>query len=341
MLNYRKQPYVMATSPQTSTSTPAALPTVVPPLPTSTSTATALKFARNMAIGGVAAALSKTANSPLEVAKLNIQTQPQRFKSLSDVLVKLPREKGVSALWAGNGTNVLRYFPTQALNFAVKERYQDMFMPKGKDGYTLADASWRYMLAGGCAGSTVLTFVHPLDVARTKLSTDVASATNGGAKTYQGLRHCLQVTYAQGGVRSLWAGYSLSVFSLFPYRAMYFGGFESCKAAYSSFTNDKPGIAAKWAMSQSCTVLGATMVYPADTVRRTLMKAGEVKHGITTPTYRSSWHCFRSLLAERGWSGMYSGVMANNLRTMGAALCMVLFDEVKERLEKAEREDMS
>ena len=31
------------------------------------------------------------------------------------------QEQGVSALWRGNMANVLRYFPTQALNFAFKD----------------------------------------------------------------------------------------------------------------------------------------------------------------------------------------------------------------------------
>jgi len=33
------------------------------------------------------------------------------------------REEGVLALWRGNTANVIRYFPTQALNFAFKGKY--------------------------------------------------------------------------------------------------------------------------------------------------------------------------------------------------------------------------
>jgi hypothetical protein len=32
--------------------------------------------------------------------------------------------EGVIALWRGNGTNVIRYFPTQAFNFAFKDVYK-------------------------------------------------------------------------------------------------------------------------------------------------------------------------------------------------------------------------
>ncbi len=37
------------------------------------------------------------------------------------------REEGAMALWKGNGANVLRYFPTQALNFAFKDYFSGSF----------------------------------------------------------------------------------------------------------------------------------------------------------------------------------------------------------------------
>jgi hypothetical protein len=51
-----------------------------------------LKFGSNLATGGVAASISKTVNSPFEVAKLILQTQPGRFAGLKDLFVRLPTE---------------------------------------------------------------------------------------------------------------------------------------------------------------------------------------------------------------------------------------------------------
>lgn len=65
-----------------------------------------------------------------------------------------PQKKGLSAVrceirstsvrcfstgvvWRGNGTNVLRYFPTQALNFAFKDSFKQMFGFKKSDGFGL------------------------------------------------------------------------------------------------------------------------------------------------------------------------------------------------------------
>ena len=35
---------------------------------------------------------------------------------------------GFLSYWRGNLANVIRYFPTQALNFAFKDKYNQLFM---------------------------------------------------------------------------------------------------------------------------------------------------------------------------------------------------------------------
>ena len=66
--------------------------------------------------------------------------------------------------------NVIRYFPTQALNFAFKDVYKQIFM----NGIDKKTQFGRWFLAnlasGGAAGATSLCFVYPLDFARTRYS---------------------------------------------------------------------------------------------------------------------------------------------------------------------------
>ena len=40
------------------------------------------------------------------------------YKGVGDAFARTYREEGILALWRGNTANVIRYFPTQALNFA-------------------------------------------------------------------------------------------------------------------------------------------------------------------------------------------------------------------------------
>lgn len=40
------------------------------------------------------------------------------YKGIGDAFTRTYKEEGLVSLWRGNTANVIRYFPTQALNFA-------------------------------------------------------------------------------------------------------------------------------------------------------------------------------------------------------------------------------
>lgn len=75
------------------------------------------------------------------------------------------------SLWRGNGVNVIRYFPTQALNFSFKDYYTRILRDKFSTN-TKSELLWFNILCGGMAGSSTTIFVHPLDFARTRIGVD-------------------------------------------------------------------------------------------------------------------------------------------------------------------------
>ncbi len=80
------------------------------------------------------------------------------YKGIGDCFRRTMADEGVPALWRGNMANVIRYFPTQALNFAFKDHFKRMFgFKKDKDGY------WMWfggnLASGGAAGASSLLFV--------------------------------------------------------------------------------------------------------------------------------------------------------------------------------------
>jgi solute carrier family 25 (adenine nucleotide translocator) protein 4/5/6/31 len=91
----------------------------------------AKSFMMDFVAGGVSAAVSKTAVAPIERVKLLLQVQAvskqiskdQQYKGMIDCFVRIPKEQGFLSFWRGNLANVIRYFPTQALNFAFKVDY--------------------------------------------------------------------------------------------------------------------------------------------------------------------------------------------------------------------------
>jgi len=136
-------------------------------------------FVVDFLMGGVSAAVSKTAAAPIERVKLLIQNQDEMlktgrlaepYKGIADCFRRVISQEGFSSLWRGNMANVIRYFPTQALNFAFKDYFKRMFgYSKEKDGY------WTWfagnLASGGAAGACSLFFVYSLDYARTVLPT--------------------------------------------------------------------------------------------------------------------------------------------------------------------------
>jgi len=281
-----------------------------------------IKFSTDFIVGGASASVAKTINSPLEVAKLRLQTQPGLYKGIADCMIRIPREEGIAAYWKGNATNVLRYFPTQALNFAINDSVNDLFFPLGKRSYSYYDQLWRGLVAGGAAGGTSLAFVYSLDLVRTRLSVDMGKK---GEKNYNGFIHCYQVTWKEGGIRALYKGFGISVIGIIPYRAVYFGGYDVLKAI---FLKPDSSFFLKWFVSQTNTIMAQFLTYPIDTIRRVQMLGGtKKKDGTMYPVYSSAWNCFNSILKERGVSALFKGALANTYRATGAALCMVFYDE--------------
>ena len=72
-------------------------------------------------------------------------------------------------------------------------------MPAPRETYTYWGQFWRGLLAGGAAGATVLPFVFPLDLCRTRLSTDNKGAN--GQTRYRGFVHVMTETVKVDGFR--------------------------------------------------------------------------------------------------------------------------------------------
>merc|ERR1711915_120346 len=172
-----------------------------------------MSFIQDFVAGGISAAVSKTAVAPIERVKLLLQVQAvskqlsesQKYKGIVDCFVRIPKEQGVGAFWRGNLANVIRYFPTQALNFAFKDKYKDMFL-SGVDKKT---QFWRFfagnLASGGAAGATSLCFVYPLDFARTRLAADVGKGD--GNREFKGLGDCLTKIFKADGLGGLYRGF--------------------------------------------------------------------------------------------------------------------------------------
>eukprot|EP01017_Pseudomicrothorax_dubius_P001156 TRINITY_DN0_c36_g1_i23.p1 TRINITY_DN0_c36_g1~~TRINITY_DN0_c36_g1_i23.p1 ORF type:complete len:315 (-),score=99.53 TRINITY_DN0_c36_g1_i23:116-1060(-) len=283
-------------------------------------------FAIDFALGGISAAISKTLVAPIERVKLLLQTQDankkiqdgtaKRYTGIADCFVRVTKEEGVNALWRGNLANVIRYFPTQALNFAFKDTYKKIFNPYNpkKDPGKFFVGN---LLSGGFAGATSLLFVYPLDFARTRLGADIGKGK--GERQFNGLGDCVQKIYKADGLKGLYQGFNVSVIGIFVYRACYFGGYDTLRRL---ILTDKSNIVFKFAVAQCVTAVAGLFSYPLDTIRRRLM----MQSGRGEILYTGTFDCGRKILAKEGVQGFFKGALSNILRGAGGSLVLVFYD---------------
>lgn len=285
-----------------------------------------VSFMIDLAAGGMAGGISKTVVAPIERVKLILQTQDAstqitketRYKGILDAFRRIPAEQGMSSLWRGNLANVIRYFPTQALNFAFKDKYKKLFVR-----HNPKTDFWKFfagnLASGGAAGATSLLFVYPLDFARTRLAADVGS---GKARQFTGLTNCIGTVYKQSGMRGLYGGFGVSVGGIIVYRAAFFGGFDTAKGIFLKDPKNPP-IILSWVIAQCVTTAAGIISYPFDTVRRRIM----MQAGRKEKLYSGTLDCWKKILVNEGPRAFFKGALSNALRGSGGALVLVLYDQ--------------
>nr|OQO18018.1 ADP,ATP carrier protein [Rachicladosporium sp. CCFEE 5018] len=288
-------------------------------------------FVVDFLMGGVSAAVSKTAAAPIERVKLLIQNQDEMLKQgrldrkydgIVECFRRTSQQEGVASLWRGNTANVIRYFPTQALNFAFRDTYKSMFgYKKERDGY----AMWMVgnLASGGAAGATSLLFVYSLDYARTRLANDAKSAKKGGERQFNGLVDVYKKTLATDGIAGLYRGFMPSVTGIIVYRGLYFGMYDSLKPVLLT-GNLEGNFLASFLLGWSVTIGAGIASYPLDTIRRRMMMtSGEAVK------YKSSIDAGRQIIAKEGVKSLFKGAGANILRGVAGAGVLSIYDQAQ------------
>jgi len=293
----------------------------------------ASEFLINFLAGGFSGAVAKTITAPIERVKLLIQTQDAnpkirsgevaRYTGIVDCFTRVSNEQGIKAFWRGNLTNVIRYFPTQAFNFAFKDSIKALF-PKADKNKEFAKFFAINMASGGLAGAGSLLIVYPLDYARTRLASDVGS----GKAQFSGLADCLKKTVQSGGVGAIYNGIGVSIVGIIPYRGVYFGLFDTL-SGYNPYQKDSNGLiraSSKFACAQFSAICAGYASYPLDTVRRRLQMQSEKPEAEWI--YKNTMDCFAKIIKDEGTTALFKGAGANALRTVGAAMVLVLYSEI-------------
>jgi solute carrier family 25 (adenine nucleotide translocator) protein 4/5/6/31 len=294
----------------------------------------------NLAAGGVSGAVSKTITAPLEKVKLAIQNQDsnpkiisgemKRYTGMGDCFRRHVTEIGVGSLWRGNVANCIRYVPTAAFNLMFKDTIKGAF-PKYDKNKEFGKFAASQIASGAAAGGLTNTLVYPLIYVRTVLGADI-----GKVKQFNSMGDCLVKTAKSGGVLSLYNGIGPSSVGIVVYRGAQFGLQDILKAFNPYQMDFTPiGLASKFIVAQTAVSVSGIVAYPFDTMQRRLqIEASKPKE---EQIYKGMVDCGKKIMAAEGPGGFFKGALANVLRGTGAAIVLVLYDEIMNAVNKARK----
>merc|ERR1712151_491813 len=294
----------------------------------------------NLAAGGISGAVAKTITAPLEKVKLAIQTQDsnpkilsgemKRYTGLVNCFTRHITEIGPTSLWRGNVANCIRYVPTAAFNLMFKDTFKRMFPVYNKDT-DFGMFALTMVASGSFAGGVTNTLVYPLIYVRTALGADI-----GKVKKYNGVADCLSKTVKENGFGSLYNGIGPSTMGIVIYRGVQFG-LQDILKAFNPYQKDTTFIAlvSKFIVAQIAVAASGLAAYPLDTMQRRLQN--EATKPKNEQIYDGMGDCFRQILAKEGAKGFFKGAGANILRGTGAAIVLVMYDEIMNFFDRASK----
>jgi len=251
----------------------------------------------------------------------------KRYTGMLDCGMRHASELGVSSLWRGNVANCIRYVPTAACNLAFKDAIKGLF-PKYNSKTEFAKFAGAQVASGSAAGALTNTIVYPLVYVRTVLGADL-----GKVKKYTSMGDCLVKTVKSNGPLALYNGIGASTVGIVVYRGTQFGLQDTIKA-FNPYQKDFSiiGIASKFIVAQIAVSASGIVSYPFDTIQRRMqIEASKPKE---QQIYSSAPDCVKKIFAKEGPGGFFKGALANIVRGTGAAIVLVLYDEIQNFIAK-------
>jgi solute carrier family 25 (mitochondrial phosphate transporter), member 23/24/25/41 len=196
----------------------------------------ALEAAKQLFCGGIAGSVAKTVTAPF--SRLTIlfqvhsmvttnQQRPNFAMSIRGGMAKIVERGGIVSLWRGNLTSVIHRFPYSGINFYLYENVLDILRENHEDPIETSTQLARRMtqaliekqqprnnnnghentlayhkfMAGAISGCTACIACYPLDLVRTRLTTELE-----GRENYRGIVDAVRKIYMADGFLGFYSG---------------------------------------------------------------------------------------------------------------------------------------
>lgn len=268
------------------------------------------------------------------------------YTGIWSTLRRMWKEEGFKGFMRGNGTNVIRMIPYSASQFAAYEQFKSYLLKPGK---TELDTPSR-LLAGALAGTVSVACTYPLDLVRTRLSIQSATAFSLGnsgtslqtPKKLPGIVSTVQLIYkTEGGLRGLYRGLWPTTLGVAPYVALNFQCYEVLKDYLIPV--DSVGNINKLFCGALAGSIAQTIIYPlgefslffwcsceawiilntnyfvipsTDVLRRRFQVSG--MNNMVEYKYNGTWHALKTMAQKEGFKSLYRGLLPNYLKVAPA-----------------------
>lgn len=352
--------------------TASSSPTSMNPTTNGEKTRDALK---QLFCGGIAGSTAKTVTAPLSRLTILYQVHsmvttkkhhPKFALSYSGGFAKIIERGGLLSLWRGNGTSVLHRFPYSAINFYVYEHmlellksYQeenediDISDHSNQTGGQLArrmtqrvtepfrsnsSAPGQKFLAGAIAGTAAVTACYPLDLVRTRLTTELE-----GHEHYRGMVDAFSKIGRTEGLAGFYAGIEATLWVAVPNFAISYTVYGTLKEQalddelfYNLRTinadsgEEKLGFQLTLACGASSGILATLVTFPMDTIRRRMQI-----QNLHIPQHErlTARQQFLAMVQREGFKSLYRGLTPELVKVIPMVGTMfVVYEWTKEKL---------
>lgn len=246
-------------------------------------------------------ALTKTATNPLDRIRMLSQTGEHGVGGSTNKAKVTPyqlyksilQNEGILGLWAGNGANLLRVFPSKSIIFSSNDFYKGILgylyhdiihtgsrvSPRPSNNNNSEALPWSLsFLSGGLAGMTASAATYPLDLARGRITGKLAGP--GGQKHYNGIINTVLTTAREEGVGALYKGITPTLLGSMPYEGIKFGTVGILERTFPMSDAERKNESKAYKVSRKLIfggcggVMASVITYPNDTVRRLLQLQG-------------------------------------------------------------------
>ncbi|KAB2081266.1 hypothetical protein ES319_A05G120100v1 [Gossypium barbadense] len=279
--------------------------------------------------GALAGAMTKAVLAPLETIRTRMVVGVGS-KNITGSFIEIIEQQGWQGLWAGNGINMLRIIPTQAIELgtfecvkrtmtSAQEKWKQIEGPKFQIGHVNVNFSLSWVspvaVAGAAAGIVSTLACHPLEVLKDRLTVS--------PDIYPSLSIAISKIYKDGGVGAFYAGLSPTLVGMLPYSTCYYFMYEKLKKSYCQSKKKKSlNRLEMLVVGALAGFTASTISFPLEVARKRLM-VGALQ-GKCPPNMVAA---LAEVIRDEGLMGLYRGWGASCLKVMPASGITWMFYE--------------